>query len=236
MCSSRSRSTLAIDLPGDDRYELRIEGVGELPSVTWDGRPVALELVDGVASGVIWDQPGGHHMTISGADTIEAVSLTPQALTSVAAEMMPPDWTLPDGAIIHEAEDVAEEGEIRGEIMEKVAASGGLAHAVWDTPGQWARWRIEVPLAGEYHLLVRGASIYDQIFRELRLDGELLQVASFGPTGGWCRATDDWRWSRLMAPDGDPLTVSLSAGEHTLYMQQLRGSMNLDAFALVPAG
>jgi len=60
-------------------------------------------------------------------------------------------------------------------------------------------------------------------------------VATFTSTGGWCRATDDWRWFRLVTEDGEPLAIRLTAGAHTLRMTRLASSLNLDLFALVPA-
>ncbi|MEA3401712.1 MAG: DUF4962 domain-containing protein [Armatimonadota bacterium] len=224
-----------VELPADDRYEVRLEAAGPRSRVTWDGRGVELEAEGEALTGVIWDEPGQHHMTISAAGPIRSVALVPRGVSSVAAEMLSREWSPPEGAILHEAEDVAEEGGVKGRLMEKVGASGGIAHAVWDSPGQWARWRIEVSAEGDYQVLIRAASVYDRIARDLQLDGELLQVASFASTGGWCRTTDDWRWFRLMTEAGQPLAIHLSAGEHALRMTRLAGSMNLDLFALVPA-
>ncbi len=224
-----------VELPTADRYELRIKASGEPPRVTWDGRGVELTPDGGALASVLWDQPGAHHMTISAPEPLRSLTLTPQQVRTTAAEMLPKEWAPPAGAILHEAEDTAEEGAVRGLVVEKIGASGGVAHTTWDSPGQWATWRIEVPAEGDYELLIRTASVYDHIARSLELDGKLLQIASFGPTGGWCRATDDWRWFRLMREGGQPLTIHLTPGTHELRMEMLTGSMNLDLFALVPA-
>lgn len=225
----------SVALPDDDRYELAVRGIeGAAPALTWDGRTVALQRDGARATGVIWDQPGEHSLTVLSSGAVGSISLQAQDTPSISARMLPKPWSPPDDAVLHEAEDVAEEGAIGGKLMEKVGASGGIAHAVWDTPGQWARWRIDVPAEGDYHLAIRGASVYSRIFRELRIDGELLQIASFASTGGWCRTTDDWRWFRLMADEAGPLVIHLTEGRHQLRMTQLTGSMNLDAFALVP--
>lgn len=225
----------AVELPAEDRYLLTITDVSAPPLVTWDGREVELEVDGTTARGQLWDRAGAHQMTIGSAGTVGAVTIEPAGLASVAAELLPEDWTPPTDAILHEAEDVAQEGVVKGRIVEKVAASGGLAHTTWDSPGQWAQWRIEVPTAGDYTLAIRAASVYDDIVRELELDGQPLQVTSFVSTGGWCRQTDDWRWFRLVTADGDPLVIPLTAGTHTLRMTRLASSMNLDLFALVPA-
>ena len=144
--------------------------------------------------------------------------------------MLPADWELPEGALTVEAEDLAAEGDVKAKRIEKVAASGGLAHVGWDTAGQWAEWTLAVPADGEYELLFRAASVYDGIYRELRLDGELLPgagLAGFESTGGWCRSSNDWRWFRVAEP------VRLSVGNHVLRMTRLEQSMNLDLIALI---
>ncbi|MGD9494881.1 MAG: DUF4962 domain-containing protein [Armatimonadota bacterium] len=223
-----------VELPADDRYRLVIAGVTRAPLVTWDGREVELTLEGDTATGVLWDRPGAHQMTIGAAEPLGEVALQPLNLSSVAAEMLPKGWSPPRGAVLHEAEDVAAEGAVKGNIVEKVAASGGVAHTTWDSPGQWAQWRIELPAAGDYVLLIRAASEYDDAVRELAIDGETVQITAFGSTGGWCRTTDDWRWFRLATPGGAPLAIPLTAGAHTLRMDRLAGSMNLDLFALVP--
>ncbi len=224
-----------VELPADDRYRLAIEGIsGARPLVAWDGREVELAVEGAAATATIWDRPGGHSLTVGTAGEIGGISLTAHNQSSVPAEMLPKEWSPPETAALHEAEDVAAEGTVKGKIIEKVGASGGVAHTTWDSPGQWAEWQVEVPADGEYELLVRAASVYDEIYRELHLDGELLQVAGFASTGGWCRTTDDWRWFRLLAEDGGALALPMTAGEHTLRMTRLAGSMNLDVFALVP--
>ena len=223
-----------VRLPADDQYELRVEAGEEPPQITWDGSAVDLSPEGDALTAVLWDAPGLHHMTISAPGGLRSIALSPLHVPTVTAEMLPKGWSPPAAAVLHEAEDVAEEGAVKGHVMEKVAASGGVAHTTWDTPGQWASWRTDVPEDGEYEVVIRAASVYDSIVRNLQLDGELLQVASFASTGGWCRAADDWRWFRLRTEAGDPLTVNLAAGAHELRMEQLVGSMNLDLFALVP--
>ena len=137
-----------------------------------------------------------------------------------------------------EAEEASAEGMIRGKLMKKVGASGGIAHCCWDTEGQWAEWAFNVPAAGEYELLIRPASVYATILRELTLDGNPLSsqvsVVRLRGTGGWCRTTDDWRYFAVMDSRGKPAQIQLSSGKHTLRMAQLGSSMNVDLFAWQP--
>jgi len=146
--------------------------------------------------------------------------------------MLPTDYSPPEASIVIEAEKPSAEGEVKALIVEKVAASGGLAHCSWDTDGQWAEWEFAVPRPGTYRLLIRGASEYDYIVRAVKLDGEPLAgslgAARFSGTGGWCRTANDWRYFVLTGADGKPLSVPLSEGTHRLRLQRIGGSMNID--------
>ena len=186
-----------------------------------------------VEGGHVWLDEGAHWVTLTARRELQAASLRGQGTKIRDAQMLPKGFRLPDGAIVIEAEDVDAEGEVKGKIMAKVGASGGKAHCVWDTVGQWAQWRFEVPRAGAYELIVRGAGVYDNVLRRILVDGRPVfeggGVVRFGATGGWCRAKDDWRYFRV------PGQVRLSAGEHILRMEQLGRSMNVDLFAWVGA-
>jgi hypothetical protein len=231
----------SIALKQDDRYRLALRGPGDTGAgavVNWDGKPIEFSRDGDGAAATLWARPGHHYVTLSGTQPTGSMELKPLGQGSAEARMLPKAWSPPDDAIVHEAEEAAAEGRVKGKIMEKVAASGGVAHAVWDTPGQWAQWRFTVPEDGRYNLVIRAASVYDDIYRELMLDGEPLQgapVAKFESTGGWCRTTDDWRYFRIADGEGRPVVLTLSGGEHVLRMEQLDGSMNLDVLAFVPA-
>ena len=53
-------------------------------------------------------------------------------------------------------------------------------------------------------------------------------------TGGWCRSSDNWGWSRVRAANGTPATVHLARGEHTLRWEFVKGSQNIDVLVLRP--
>ncbi|HUS81207.1 MAG TPA: DUF4962 domain-containing protein, partial [Armatimonadota bacterium] len=211
-----------VALPAASFYDLRLTGVsGEPPTVAWDGSAVKLAAAGDECRGELWAAAGAHHVTIGSSGALGAIELTPTGPAAVPALMLPADWQLPEGALAVEAENLAAEGDVRASITEKVAASGGLAHVGWDTDGQWAEWTLPVPAEGDYSLLLRAASVYDGIVRDIRLDGERIAIATFGSTGGWCRTANDWRWFRLQAAEGEPLLVSLAPGQHTLRITRL---------------
>jgi hypothetical protein len=221
-----------VTVPTPRSHLLEVSGLsGSVPSVSWDGRGVELTAADGKASATVWANAGLHYLTIGAQGELSGVSLKAIGPAPVQTEMLPVDWELPEGAPKVEAEEPTAESDAKATRMKKTAASGGLAHVGWDTDGMWAEWKLTVPADGDYELLFRGASVYNGIYRELRLDGELLpgeRPLGFESTGGWCRGLNNWRWFRVAEP------VRLSAGNHVLRMTRLEQSMNLDLIALIP--
>ncbi len=224
-----------------DKYEIELDGWdGPMPpQVTLDGQAMGIEQADGRLLVARWLEAGEHSVTITGRGGLKAVKLVPLGVADQKAQMMPVDFAPAEGSIIVEAESPAAEGEVRGLRVEKVAASGGIGNCSWDTDGQWAEWLLQVPAAGEYNLLVRAASEYDDIARVLTLDGkpiaDAIEVIRFASTGGWCRTANDWRYFMLLDAAGSPASIALDAGAHRLRMERLSGSMNLDLFALQPS-
>ncbi len=122
---------------------------------------------------------------------------------------------------------------MKSRVMEKIAASAGLAQSGWDTDGMWAEWDLTLPRAGTYRLLIRAAGDDGEALREVRLDGEILPGAPLvrlAPTGGWCRDRDDWRTYEV------PVDLTLTAGPHRLRIERLTGSLNLDRLGLREVG
>lgn len=230
------------EAPEADRYDLLLEGWDGAapPHVNCNGQPLQTEPQDGALRATLWLDRGSHSLTIVGRGSLSGVRLDALGTQMGRAQMLPADFRPDPADILVEAEHVALEGEVKGRVMEKVGASGGLEHCVWDTDGQWAEWVIPVAEAGVYELLVRGASEYDNILRLLHLDGEPLapglEVVRFRGTGGFCRTRDDCRYHLISDADGAPLHLRLSPGEHRLRMERVTGSMNLDCFILRRAG
>ncbi|MCE5237227.1 DUF4962 domain-containing protein [bacterium] len=210
------------EAPAQGHYEMSLRSVTPPTSLTLDGKPV------GLSGGTRrWLQAGRHAVLLSGPDVAPDLRLTPLPTELLPATMLPVEYAPPAGALVIEAEKPASEGQVKGQVMEKVGASGKLAHCVWDTEGQWATWECTVPREGDYRLLVRGCSEQPEVLRSLQVDQVLYDLRLSG-TGGWSRTTSDWRYFAL------PAKLHLKPGAHTLRLEALSGSMNLDCFVLEP--
>lgn len=216
-----------------DRYVLTAKAAQ--PLALWvDNKRQSLE----AGSARVWLNEGRHLLLLSGPEQLGDLKLAPDKIEFTAASMLPADYKLAAHALVIEAEKPSSEGEIKAKVMPKIGASGGVAHCMWDTPGQWAEWTVQVPREGDYRLLIRGASDNTAIRRTVEVDrglrGEVSQGISLQSTGGWCRTTDDWRYFLVNGRDGQSLRLHLTPGEHTVRIESLGGSMNLDLLAFEP--
>lgn len=227
-----------LNVAGTDRFALSLG----LPSTTElaasvDSRPVRFEEGPNLHAH-LWLDPGRHLLLLSGPATLPDVKIEPERLTFTAATMLPRTFQPAAGAVMVEGEKPSAESEVKAKVIEKVGASGGVAHVGWDSLGQWAEWTLEVPVEGDYQILVRGCSEQQEIRRELQVDpgspGAVRCMVEMEGTGGFSRVTDDWRYFLINGPDGKPLTLHLSAGRHVLRMEHMGGSMNLDLLGLQP--
>ena len=228
----------AVELPRSDRYRIALDaGAGPAPRVRVGKREVTFGR-SGKSSANMWLIEGAYPVTISGKGQLKGLRFDGIGVKTAAAVALPVGYKPAAGSLVVEAEKPSAEGKVKGIRMKKVAASRGIAHCCWDTEGQWAEWKFSVPRAGDYMLLVRGASVHDAILRAITLDGRPLapgaEVSRFASTGGWCRTSNDWRYFRVADAAGEPVRVRLAPGKHTLRMEQLGGSMNVDLFAWRP--
>jgi len=210
----------SLDLPRPELVTIAAEG--SLQRLIIDGRDVTLGERLTLAAGphfVLVRHDGGlRGLTINAADA-----------DAVAATVLPADSSSPRGLVWVEAEQPVDEGPVKGRIMEKVAASGGVAHCVWDTDGQWAEWELNLPHDGVWRLLLRAAGDDGESLRAVMIDGHPCPEAPLirlAPTGGWCRDQDDWRLYEV------PRDLSLTAGRHRVRLERLTGSLNLDRVGL----
>jgi len=209
-------------------FTIELENAPSLKSLLIDNQPIDLS-----GARRLWLKAGLHTMLAQGAPDYPIIRLKKLDIPTSHTTLLPKDYQPSPKAIVVEAEHVAAEGSIQGQIREKVGASGKLAHCVWDTDGQWALWRFTIPQTGAYRLLIRGCSEQEDILRLLEIDpekgmGRALYTIRLGNTGGWARTTDDWRYFAV------PIIFPLAAGEHMLRLERLTGSMNLDCFVFEP--
>jgi hypothetical protein len=229
-----------VELPQSDFYDFTFEGWDAQlpPQVTWDAAAldIALHKTPHYSA---WITEGPHYITILGTGVMSQLTIKGQGARPVPALMLSKEFKPAPGSLIIEAENVSAEGPVKGKVVKKVGASGGVAHCNWDKDGQWAEWQFDAPKAGDYELLIRGAGENDPVLREVSLDGQPLspkvRVVQLSATGGWCRTQDDWRFFILASPDKKPFRLTLSPGKHALRLQRIGGSMNIDLFALQPA-
>ncbi len=116
--------------------------------------------------------------------------------------------------------------------------SGGKGVATPATIGVGARWRIEVPAAGRYRLVLKVATHEPAAVRALRVDGQGLpadaQPIRIPSTGGFGAIPAEWRHVLVCAAGGQPAEIALTAGSHTLELIGVVGALNLDYLLLLP--
>ena len=135
-------------------------------------------------------------------------------------------------------------GETGGqlEIMKgRTASSGDQCIAYWDNEGHAVDWMFEVPVDGDYIIVLRyaqGRTI--DVYRELRIDGDTIhEQIVMPPTGGFSKGGNHWVNLPVTDDTGAPLLVNLTAGEHALQIINAGGeggdkpSANLDFVAFV---
>ncbi|MBN2450943.1 MAG: heparinase II/III family protein [Lentisphaeria bacterium] len=144
----------------------------------------------------------------------------------------------PAAAITVEAEAFTAQQGGEVEIGDKVGASG-QAFKFWDKPGHALTWTFDVPRAGRYAIQVRACHAFNgDVSRQVLLDGNRVGNPDapvwFPHTGGWATTDDDWQ-DLYLAQRGQPLTVEIGAGRHTLSLvNDSEGGLNLDWLRLVP--
>ena len=118
--------------------------------------------------------------------------------------------------------------------------SNGTGLGSWSQAGHAISWRIAVPKAGRYALVLKAAVWEEEGARRLvQLDGVDLNdglPSLFAHTGGFGADPSQWRHYAVAGRDGAPLALELSAGLHALTLTSFGGGMNLDTLVLVPLG
>ena len=170
-------------------------------------------------------------MTAGGqSGTAAAVVAIPPALILAAAR---------DRAVLVEAEAFAGQGGGTVKVASgRKGASAAIITSWQDSIGHWLEWKVKVPTAGSYRLILKYCSDSPAPRRDLLLDGASPAAACkeirFDRTGGFSTGTDDWRYLTL-GGDAQPVTLTLSAGDHTLRMANLGDGLALDWLLLLPA-
>lgn len=100
--------------------------------------------------------------------------------------------------------------------------TGGEA---WRSAGQWIEWEFEVPADGNYHIMIKGRQNYARgsvSTRSIYIDGSIpfeeLNEVSFD-------YSNDWDCKVLADEAGNAYSFYLTAGVHTLRMENTLGGM-----------
>lgn len=175
-------------------------------------------------------------LTVTGCGTFDRIVVSPRRFTVIPADRVADGLPPGRGDIVidTDAPGPTAESATKGKVLTKVDALGGSAYCCIDGPIQWAEWEFSVAEAGTFELLVRGASEHDTIERQATIDGTAVPApdtsVQMKGTGGWCRETNDWQWSRVSARAGEPFAIELKPGTHTLRWEFVTGSQNIDQF------
>ncbi|MBT3375499.1 MAG: hypothetical protein HN742_14410 [Lentisphaerae bacterium] len=130
-----------------------------------------------------------------------------------------------------EAEALSGEGGGKVRIRSDKVGTSKDAISHWDDVGHWLEWKITVPKAGTYGLVVRYSATGD-VVRKATVDGHDVGARAFPATGGYGTTASDWEHARL-ARGSTPLKLKLEAGEHTIRLENTDGKgLNLDYLAL----
>ena len=143
---------------------------------------------------------------------------------------------LPEGLIVEAEDYTSTKG---GNTLKYVTYAGdshttnneyGTAFYGWDNEGYEIKWKFNVPKAGKYKIAIRYATLTEGgSFRTISVNDEEAYVLWFDATGGWgIREV-----AILKNQDGSDHIFELNAGENTIVMDNLSGSLNLDCFSLV---
>ena len=136
-----------------------------------------------------------------------------------------------------QAEDLARQGGGAVTITDKKIGSDGKAFLNWDHAGHWVEWRFSVPQDGAYCLTLKYCADSMAPLRAIVIDNtfaaEFLKAVQFSHTGGWSNERDDWGLLTIEDPvSGAPILLHLRKGGHTLRMENVVESMNLDYFVV----
>lgn len=143
------------------------------------------------------------------------------------------------GVVKLEAEDLVDSGGgTPDRYRTRAFLSGGIGVSAWTNPGMWMSWKWQVPKTGRYLLALRCATHETCADRWISMDGKGLagdyRIFRFPNTGGYGATPEQWKTLAVTGEDGKPLTLSLTAGEHTLNMTCLQYLLNLDYLLLIP--
>lgn len=140
---------------------------------------------------------------------------------------------LRDGLLVQAEAFAAQEG---GTVQVRDDKPGVMGKCIshWDAAGHALAWKVVVPTAGTYRLMLRYCTP-DGAVRALRVDGRDGGSVTMPATGGFGTMASEWDHVAAATAKG-PVRLELTAGEHTIRLENTDGKgCNLDYLALVAA-
>lgn len=158
---------------------------------------------------------------------------------SVAALVKPAELADLEGRIFLEAESSFKQQ--RGQAKpytHRAFLSNGTGLGSWTELGHELSWPLNVPAAGTYALVLKGA-VWDEAGarRTVAIDGHELNEGIptlFPYTDGFGATRAQWRHFTIANPNAHPIPLKLTPGQYTLTLTNHANGMNLDYLALVP--
>lgn len=166
---------------------------------------------------------------------LESLHIDEEPRVSAPIEQLPAD------AVVFEAETFTEASNGQpSRYSHRTFLSGGVGVGEWTVPGMWIQWPFAIERAGIYSLVIKGSTEAGYADRIIMIDGDPVSGAflthRFEHTGGYGATPAEWRQMVVTGADGKPVEIELAVGEHTLYSICIANRLNMDYFALVPAG
>ncbi|NOZ23134.1 MAG: DUF4962 domain-containing protein [Planctomycetes bacterium] len=162
---------------------------------------------------------------------VPRVTIMPSRLAkTLPVQVIPEADARTKGGIKIEAESFADQGQGKARVYTHRKFLSGGAGLNWRRAGNWIVWRVDVPQAGTYDLILKYATHESGSVKLLQIDGAYLPDENTGiafpPGKGYGQTPAEWRLGLLDCP------LKLSAGKHEIRMQNVKGLLNLDYLIL----
>lgn len=194
-----------------------------------------------VGGDLLW-LTGGEPFSVRTAATALSVQLNriPLCPETSAATIVDEDVAGGAGVLKVEAEAFAESsGSGVRAYSHRTFLSGGKGLDLGVNSGTRVTWRVDVPRAGRFRLVLKAAVFEENAVRLYTLDdaplGGRWERSICPNTGGFGATPDQWKHIQLADAKGRPLVLDVTAGTHRLSQHVLERKMNLDYLLLVPA-
>ncbi|MEW6357264.1 MAG: DUF4962 domain-containing protein [Planctomycetota bacterium] len=150
--------------------------------------------------------------------------------SELPVQVIPESDVRAEGTVKIEAESLADQGQGKASVYTHRTFLSGGGGLTWPKAGNWVVWYAEVPQPGTYELVLKYATHEAGSVKLLQIDGRSIPDENTGilfpPGAGYGQTPEEWQFGLLDLP------LKLTAGEHEIRMQNLKGLLNLDYLIL----